>query len=135
MSYKETLCKGNVYEMTFDENGNEKHVETMNLDGSNATGEPCMSARKGDFPNWTYKVSFGDAYDQLFRWWGSALVNRLKHGENVTLAYQHDKRSKSSKMAVGDVIYEVAFDINYTKGMYYIKDGARRYKIIITKAE
>lgn len=134
MKRQEEICRGNAYEMTLDENGNECHVETMTLSGKDCTGEPCMSAKIGDFPNWEYRVPFGDAYKQLMQWWGQSLSSRLKHGENCTLAYAKDYRSRHNSVQIGEPMYEVAFDINYHKNNYYIKDGALRFKIVITKA-
>lgn len=133
MKYSEVICKGSAYEMYLDEKGNEKHVESMYLNGKEATGEPYIRASTGKFPNLTYNVTFHEAYTYLTTWWGRSLSDRLRHGENCTLAYIKDNRLKHAKLKSGESMYEIAYDINYKKGKHYTKDGVRRYKIVICK--
>jgi len=133
MSINEIKCRGNVYYMHLDEKGNERHANVMTLSGHDCTGEPYMRAHAGKFPNLNYVIPFGEAYDFLCRWWGSSMSERLRKGENMTLAYIKDNRQKRVELVTGDSIYEIAYDINYKAGKYYTKDGTIRFKFVFTK--
>ena len=129
MRTSEMICKAAAYDMVV-ENGVERHVRSMTLSGQDTTGEPSTRARKGKFPNYEYKMSFDEALDFFNRYIGNCCVygNWLSRGLSMTKAYSCYKTRKYADMNVGDVFFEIAFDIKNERG------NVTRKKIVFTKA-
>ena len=132
MEQKNLLVRGSAYYMRV-RNGVEQHVSACSIGGEDVTGEPCMTAKRGDFPNYDYRLPISEAVCQLERWFGTTMLDRLQHGETLTLAYKHGNPRNVGKAESGTVVYEFAFDISHTKNDFYNASGTNRYKFVFVK--
>lgn len=133
MSKKDIIVTASVYRFNI-VNGEEVIPERMTISGKEIKGlDECIFARTGRFPYYNREVTFGEAEEQLSRWFVNSLPERLKHGESLTLVSNVSKRHPE-ELESGQIIKEVVYDISHTPNNWYVKAGAVRYKFVYTKA-